>query len=270
MIPHFFKSVERWKNFELKKFSPLYTWWPVSLSDYVTSNKFPVSRSFILRNEHELVRYHRYYYIYLWFFEKYFRKSKYCIFILIPLNPCNSLYIYPFLKLLLFLEEQQVRSSTSEISPLDSAIILIFSSTWFFPLSRPIEARIVAPGVGTVLSNVSFASFASFVEDYQRRGGSISLRVAGWATPHPWQARAKQMSHCHAKGSPLTCNVSLGNVTRSFVRNYFFFLERGARGRITYEDPPCHSNIDLFLFLQLINSKFNCRIYHGANNLHLI
>lgn len=191
-------------------------------------------------------------------------------FILIPLNPCNSLYIYPFLKLLLFLEEQQVRSSTSEISPLDSAIILIFSSTWFFPLSRPIEARIVAPGVGTVLSNVSFASFASFVEDYQRRGGSISLRVAGWATPHPWQARAKQMSHCHAKGSPLTCNVSLGNVTRSFVRNYFFFLERGARGRITYEDPPCHSNIDLFLFLQLINSKFNCRIYHGANNLHLI
>lgn len=57
------------------------------------------------------------------------------------------------------------------------------------------------------LSNVSFASFASFVEDYQRGGGSISLRVAGWPTPHPWQARAKQMSHCHAKGSPLACNV---------------------------------------------------------------
>lgn len=74
-----------------------------------------------------------------------------------------------------------------------------------------------------MLSNVSFASFASFVEDYQR-GGSISLRVAGWATPHPWQARAKQMSHCHAKGSPLTCNVSLRTLdVPSFEIISFFF-----------------------------------------------
>lgn len=81
-----------------------------------------------------------------------------------------------------------------------------------------------------MLSNVSFASFASFVEDYQR-GGSISLRVAGWATPHPWQARAKQMSHCHAKGSPLTCNVSLGTLdVPSFEIISFFFLETGVKG----------------------------------------
>ena len=46
------------------------------------------------------------------------------------------------------------------------------------------------------------------VEDYPSR---VDFVKGGWPDRaggdlHPWQARAKQMSHCHAKGSPL-CDV---------------------------------------------------------------
>lgn len=66
-------------------------------------------------------------------------------------------------------------------------------------------------------------------------GGSISLR----ATRHPWQARAKQMSHCHAKGSR---NVFGGRRRFSFIAcsTIILFPQRGGEDNV-------HEKIPLFL-----------------------
>lgn len=172
----------------------------------------------------------------------------------INLNPFhNPLSILTKLLLFLprkksFLKEQQVYSYPHISPPSDHPSILPSSlSSIILPLLR-ILSSLAWQTQGSsfeggarcwhlvlrTLSNVSFASFASFVEDYQRGGGSISLRVAGWPTPHPWQARAKQMSHCHAKGSPLACNVFRDTLhVPSFAcwkLLFFFFRKRGQGG----------------------------------------
>lgn len=91
MIPHFFKSVERWKNFELKKILPfvhLMTSFLIRLRNFKQ-----VSRFQILHSEKRARA--RSYHIIIYIFE--FLKNisvNLNKFILIPLNPCNSLYIY--------------------------------------------------------------------------------------------------------------------------------------------------------------------------------
>lgn len=172
----------------------------------------------------------------------------------INLNPFhNPLFILTKLLLFLprkksFLKEQQVYSYSTSRHPLTTPRFCrrpcrpsSFLSSAFFPLSRgkrkdrPSKG---GPGVGTWCC-VHSRTFPSLHLRHSSKiikegGGSISLRVAGWPTPHPWQARAKQMSHCHAKGSPLACNVFRDTLhVPSFAcwkLLFFFFRKRGQGG----------------------------------------